>query len=139
MERLPNLDGKESLSMVKTTTRHTSEPWQVNKDCGDFDTLAIYDPKGKKIVFWGGHYNVSVLEGEANVNRIVACVNACKGINPEAVSDLLQALNIALAQIEEWRDESLSMGVPNEQIQENSDTVEVMLNATITKAGKEKF
>jgi hypothetical protein len=28
---------------------------------------------------------------EANARRIVACVNACEGINPEAVPDLLAA------------------------------------------------
>ena len=27
-----------------------------------------------------------------NVARIIACVNACAGINPEAVSDLVEAL-----------------------------------------------
>jgi hypothetical protein len=29
---------------------------------------------------------------EANTHRIVACVNACEGINPEAVPDMLEAL-----------------------------------------------
>lgn len=50
---------------------------------------------------------------------------------------LLQALEAALAQIEEWRDESISMGIPNEQIHGNSDTVEVILKATINTAKKE--
>ena len=31
-------------------------------------------------------------EAEANTDRIAACVNACKGINPEAVPELLKAL-----------------------------------------------
>ena len=31
-------------------------------------------------------------EVEANARRIVACVNGCEGINPEAVPDLLEAL-----------------------------------------------
>ena len=35
---------------------------------------------------------------EANATRIVACVNACKGINPEAVPDLLEACKEA----KEW-------------------------------------
>ena len=33
--------------------------------------------------------------GEANARRIVACVNACAGINPEAVRDLLAACRTA--------------------------------------------
>ena len=31
-------------------------------------------------------------EAKANAHRIVACVNACEGINPEAVPELLEAL-----------------------------------------------
>jgi hypothetical protein len=33
------------------------------------------------------------IENEANAIRIVACVNACEGINPEAIPDMLEALN----------------------------------------------
>lgn len=29
---------------------------------------------------------------DANAERIIACVNACQGINPEAVPDMLEAL-----------------------------------------------
>ena len=32
----------------------------------------------------------------ANATHIVACVNACKGVNPEAVPDLLAALEACL-------------------------------------------
>lgn len=35
---------------------------------------------------------------EANAARIVACVNACEGINPEAVKELLEALKIAISE-----------------------------------------
>ena len=31
-------------------------------------------------------------EGKANLERLVACWNACEGINPESVPDLLPAL-----------------------------------------------
>ena len=72
--------------------KYTPEPWTVAEDCGDFDTNAIYAAGGKKIVFWGGHYNVPKEEGDANAVRIAACVNGCQGINPAAVPDLLGAL-----------------------------------------------
>ena len=36
-------------------------------------------------------YGQSTETEEANARRIVACVNACEGINPEAVPDLLEA------------------------------------------------
>ena len=33
---------------------------------------------------------------EANAERIVACINACEGINPAAVPDLLAACELVL-------------------------------------------
>ena len=33
-------------------------------------------------------------EEKANAKRIVACVNACAGINPEAVPEVLEALRV---------------------------------------------
>ena len=42
---------------------------------------------GTHITGWG-----SVTQRAANADRIVACVNACEGINPKAIPDLLAAL-----------------------------------------------
>ena len=38
---------------------------------------------------------------DANMNRLVACVNACAGINPEAVPDLLAACKEAVQALAE--------------------------------------
>lgn len=66
---------------------HTPGPWKLDKDCGDFDTLAVYAPDGRKIVFWGGRYNAPSQEGEDNA-RLIA-----------AAPDLLRLLKAAMAYI----------------------------------------
>ena len=51
-------------------------------------------------------------EHEANARRIVACVNACEGINPEAVPDLLAACELCL----EWMDDVCGIQSPYEEV-----------------------
>lgn len=65
---------------------HTPEPWNyekrlrlVNAERFDKHTLIA-------------EIHSTTADGE----RIVACVNACQGINPEAVPDLLEACKAAL-------------------------------------------
>ncbi len=59
-------------------TKHTPGPWYVeNQDI-------FGNEEGGYICTWSGR--------SANAQRIVDCVNACEGINPKAVSDLLAAL-----------------------------------------------
>jgi len=58
-----------------TEQNHTPEPWKNDPELG---VLSL---------FWK-----SVEETDANAARIVACVNACAGINPEAVPELVNAL-----------------------------------------------
>ena len=70
------------------TTKHTPGPWRI----GDAGHTVFGPPNGEpapKIIAGG--------LTRANARRIVACVNACEGINPEAVPDLLQACKAALA------------------------------------------
>ena len=74
-------------------TKHTPEDWKAYG-------YEVRQPGGRMIADFGPHhtepseYPLSCrLEDEANAQRAVACVNACKGINPEALRDLL---NVAL-------------------------------------------
>ena len=83
---------------------HTPGPWRYT--CrGEIGEMAVYVLKGPKspggpptglvIAHLGldtAGENVAGAEREANASRIVACVNACKGINPEAVPVLLGLL-----------------------------------------------
>lgn len=57
-------------------------------------TCGEYNPSGG--TYWpaegvGGR---SDEEARANARRIVACVNGCRGINPEAVPELVNALHL---------------------------------------------
>ncbi len=66
-------------------TQHTPEPWYYRQggEC-------VMAPDDWVCIVHNNDHR------EANARRIVACVNACKGINPEAVPDLLEALQVLL-------------------------------------------
>ncbi len=78
--------------------KHTSEPWELHPD---YPNQVRRPPSNDA-------YGLSACIADcssgiwpdsktvANAARIVACVNACKGINPEAVPDLLNACREAL-------------------------------------------
>lgn len=72
--------------------KHIAEPWIAKQS----------DPT--EWVVMNGHIVIAIFNrkdnphwNEANAKRIVACVNACAGINPEAVPDLLEACKKAYA------------------------------------------
>lgn len=79
------------------TEKHSPENWIV---CG-YGTR-IEDAHGEN-VFHDASAN------EADLKRICACVNACKGINPEAVPEMLAILESTYKTLA--REESL---LPNE-------------------------
>ena len=56
--------------------------WVV-RDESEHDLFVVEDPAGA--------------EAKEIAGRIVACVNACEGINPEAVPGLLEACRVVLA------------------------------------------
>jgi len=63
------------------------------------------------------NHRVSEEEAEANAARIVACVNGCAGINPEAVPELAEALRAMLelgdvARAEATARQALTAGLP---------------------------
>ena len=64
-------------------TKHTLEPWKP-----DNNRRHIIG-NGRDIARVFGAFEDN--EADANVSRIVACVNACQGLNPEAIPDLLAA------------------------------------------------
>ncbi|MBE3087783.1 MAG: hypothetical protein IMZ71_01505 [Chloroflexi bacterium] len=86
-------------------TKHTPEPWIDDPEKGSAYGAAPVivanlcwrgDKKREiaKVLFDAGSEDPEV---HANARRIVACVNACEGINPEAVPDLLEALMALLS------------------------------------------
>ncbi len=82
---------------------YTSEPWfavnngvywEIRTENGIFFGEQIGDTCASNHITAGPN-------GEANTKRIVACVNGCKGINPDAVQDLLKACIESLARFEQ--------------------------------------
>ncbi len=72
-------------------SKHTPGPWCINYR----SATSVEDKVGRLVASTGGRQsNVKDenLENEANAARIIVCVNACAGINPEAVPELLAAL-----------------------------------------------
>jgi hypothetical protein len=66
--------------------KHTQEPWNLRLGR---TLINIKGPDGQQI----GQFHATKCE---EANRIVACINGCAGINPEAVPGLLAALEMML-------------------------------------------
>ena len=62
--------------------KHTPEPWR------HFNNRYIIAPPTEREA---GRI-IGIIKDDSDRSRAVACVNACAGINPEAVPDLLAAL-----------------------------------------------
>ncbi len=72
-------------------TKHTPGPWKMfyGKICS---------PSCESLGFLSGEFTERSHD-LANALRVIACVNACEGINPKAVPDLLKALKEAKDQL----------------------------------------
>lgn len=88
-------------------TKHTAEPW-VAIEHGDIGSgwwsvlKGAWDVSGNQAsnpgVVADSKYSAMLPdENAANAKRIVACINACEGINPKAVPGLLKAARGARA------------------------------------------
>ena len=71
-------------------SKHTPEPWAVETELNHH----IVSSDGKYIVFFG--WEQFPENYEANRARIIACVNALAGLNPEAVPNVVEALREAI-------------------------------------------
>ena len=72
--------------------KHTAEPWRTPSG---FDEPVVFggaDTETHPICIALDAPYRDLSTRKANAERIVSCVNACKGINPEAVPELLKAL-----------------------------------------------
>ena len=89
------LDGlvAEDGGATNVVPSHAPEPWRVGK--GSFMGLAVLDADSDGVCACSTGLQPLYAGDEeakrANARRIVACVNACAGLNPEAVPDLLAA------------------------------------------------
>ncbi len=73
---------------------HTPEPWGI---ADRFGACNVSASGGRSICSTGGYQNNSLdsgdvrIENEANAARIVSCVNALSGLNPEGVRAVVEA------------------------------------------------
>jgi len=75
---------------------HTKEPWYV---VGYSEEAVIEMPEGEEIIF---PYENDKEKWLGVARRIVACVNALQGLNPEAVGDVVEALREAHRFMDYW-------------------------------------
>ena len=85
----------DDTTTTETGARHTPGPWRKVIAAGETvllndGTCPIGSDDGQAAVAGGD-------DPEANADRIIACVNACEGINPKAVPVLLAAVRDLLA------------------------------------------
>lgn len=76
---------------------HTKEPWDFSVRAENMVEIHTQDKSIASVALWSHGRPGSTTEDKANARRIVACVNGCKGINPEAVKGLLEALKSMLS------------------------------------------
>lgn len=73
------------------SNQHTNEPWKAVYR-GDEGCLDI-DANGPKE--WGGKVTLATNVGESNARRIVACINACAGIETRELELMNDRMSIA--------------------------------------------
>lgn len=85
-------------------SKHSPEPWHTNGTTSDEpDSFAIYNDDSEFVAtlmypFAEDAEMPSDETREANAERIVACVNACKGINPACVPELVEFVKFVAMQ-----------------------------------------
>ncbi len=83
-------------------TQHTAEPWKV---CEPMEPPSeMIGPVNRGDGPWIVARTVGGND-KANAERIVACVNGCAGINPEAVPELLKTLRSIRDALAEYQTE----------------------------------
>jgi hypothetical protein len=84
-------------------TKHTPEPWAVEKathshEFGtDFIECILVNSARQEIARTSTR--IVCNDSTPNAERIVACVNACAGLNPEAIQELIAALDAVTQQL----------------------------------------
>ena len=94
-------------------SRHTREPWKYEKElsagCDEWLISMDAGDRGRGICIAETRPG-SVASGQENARRIVACVNACRGISTDELEQhgLVSAFGAELMELEKQRDELLA-------------------------------
>lgn len=90
-------------------SKHTPEPWRVGRPGAVVSDTPVPGMGGSDAVeYYGGHLiGESIIE--ANARRIVACVNACRGLGTDELEQhgLVSAVGYELIELTKQRDELL--------------------------------
>lgn len=113
--------------------KHTSEPWEIIKRAGHPLKIGINNREIIATVF-STEMQGSKANQQANAERIVDCVNGCKGINPEAVPELLAALEAIRNDSDAWLEGEMDSLSQNELMMAFISTA----NAAIAEAKRIK-
>ena len=89
-------------------SKHTPEPWKLcrnDQSVGDARGYAVCD------VWPRGDDQLASEEGKDNARRIVACVNACRGLPTDELEQkgIVAAAGTQLLDVEQQRDELLTV------------------------------
>ena len=96
MAQLGYCPSEDEMRAEVEAAKHTPEPWERNGKRIERIYLGMKVSEQVELIA-----RVYGEDSEANARRIVACVNACAGINPKAVPELVEALEAAELWIEE--------------------------------------
>lgn len=90
---------------MSNQVKHTAEPWHLGNGF-----LAIYDQYGWGVAGVTKHPRQVSGERTANARRIVACVNACRGLSTDELEKhgLVSAVGTELIELEKQRDQLLT-------------------------------
>ena len=88
--------------------QHTPEPWYTDESCGY--PCDIHDKLNGDLIVRAFGDQVNDVDGVANARRIVACVNACAGMQTESLEsgDLIAAHRAVINAVTKQRDELLA-------------------------------
>ena len=82
-------------------SRHTPGPWTYHHEPSLNRYAVRAEPFGTETILSISYWSRTPIwdreRAEADASRIVSCVNACDGINPEAVPELVKACEAFLA------------------------------------------
>lgn len=85
---------REREEQVVSAKKHTEEPWFFEEELGK---MGVRDFDKSSVGEWTTIYN------DVDLRHAVACVNALKGLNPEAIGGLVEGLRQTKAIIDDVR------------------------------------
>lgn len=92
---------------MSNQVKHTAEPWKLHRSG---QSVGSSDGYGVCEVWPRDEDNFPDTEGKANARRIVACVNACRGLSTDELEKhgLVSAVGTELIELKKQRDQLLA-------------------------------